>query len=250
MYDSLQTIFSMAYASLHDRLRGPIRTALKTKLKVENVHALPRVTKIIVNVGINKSKMDGKETQEYIGETLKRITGQKPVYRQTRKAISNFKTRAGLVVGAMVTLRGRHMEEFLDRLVSYILPRIRDFRGLPGKLDGRGNYALGLRDHTIFPEVPPVEAQKIFGLQIQITTNAGTDEAGRVLLREIGMPFVPERAKKVAAAPAEKHAKGSLSIASKEEITVDTDEKKKDTPSSAKATEGKPAPKLKKSPKS
>ncbi len=242
----------MAYVTLHDRLRGPIRTALKTKLQTENIHALPRITKIIVNVGINKSKMDSKEMQEYIGETLKRITGQKPIYRATRKAISNFKTRAGLVVGAMVTLRGRKMEEFLDRLVSYILPRIRDFRGLPGKLDGRGNYALGLNDHTIFPEVPPVEAQKIFGLQIQITTNAGTDEAGRALLKEIGMPFVPERTKKVIAAPAEKHAKGSLSVASKEEMTVDQPVKTEDTAvppakKSSKSEGGKPE---KKSPKS
>lgn len=185
----------MKYVSLHDRLRGPIADALKKELRAENVHALPRVTKVIVNVGINKTKMEGKETQEYIAETLAKITGQKPVFRLARKAISNFKTREGIVVGAMVTLRGRKMEEFLDRLLSYVLPRIRDFRGLPAKLDGRGNYAIGLRDHTIFPELPPADAGKIFGMQVQITTNAGDDVRGMALFRALGMPFQREQKK-------------------------------------------------------
>ena len=188
----------MAYATLHERLRGPIRKSLQEKLGIKNPHALPMIEKIIVNVGINKSKMDSKEMLEYINETLKLITGQKPVQRKTNKAISNFKTRVGLVVGSMVTLRGKHMEEFLDRLVSYVLPRIRDFRGLPTKLDGRGNYAIGLKDLAIFPEVPAVEAGKIFGMQIQLTTTAKDDASARALLKEIGMPFTPERPKKAA----------------------------------------------------
>lgn len=179
----------MSYQSLHDRLRGPIADTLKKELKIDNVHALPKLEKVIVNVGINKTKMDSKEWHEYIADTLGRITGQKAVFRATRKAISNFKTREGLIVGAVVTLRGRKMEEFVDRLVSYVLPRIRDFRGLPGKLDGNGNYAIGLKDHTIFPEVPPAEAGRIFGLQIQFTMTGGDDEKSKVLLREIGMPF-------------------------------------------------------------
>jgi large subunit ribosomal protein L5 len=182
------------YESLHDRLRGKIAQDLKKELGIDNVHALPRLQKVIVNVGINKSKMDSKELHEYIADVLKRITGQKPVLRGARIAISNFKTRKGLTVGAMVTLRGRQMEEFLDRLISYILPRIRDFRGLPTKLDGRGNYAIGLRDHTIFPEVAAADATKIFGMQIQITTTAGRDDYGRALLKHIQMPFVPARA--------------------------------------------------------
>ncbi|MBI3331561.1 50S ribosomal protein L5 [Candidatus Peregrinibacteria bacterium] len=223
-----------AYSALHDRLRGPIAKALQEKLKIENIHAVPRVEKVIVNVGINRSKMEGKEIQEYIVETLKRITGQKPVLRATRKAISNFKTREGLIVGAMVTLRGRRMEEFLDRLLSFVLPRIRDFRGLPSKLDGRGNYAIGLRDHTIFPEVPPVESGKIFGMQIQITTTAGSDAAGTVLLKEMGMPFMPERKKtaSVPGAPREHHAKGSASLEKlekKEEPKVDSAASPSDT---------------------
>lgn len=181
------------YATLHDRLRGPIREALKEQLKITNMHALPRVEKVILNVGINKSKMDSKEIHEYIGECLGKITGLRPVYTHARIAISNFKTRKGIVVGAKVTLRGRRMEEFIDRLVSTALPRIRDFRGLPTLLDGHGNYAIGLRDHTIFPEVPPPEAGKIFGMQIQFSTTAKDDASAFALLKQIGMPFKPER---------------------------------------------------------
>lgn len=183
----------MSYLTLHDRLRGPIADALKKELKVSNLHALPKITKVIVNVGINRAKMEGKEMQEFIVDSLSRITGQKPILRESRMAISNFKIRKGLVVGAMVTLRGRKMEEFLDRLVSYVLPRIRDFRGLPTKLDGHGNYAIGLKDHTVFPEIPASDVQKTFGLQIQITTTAKNDEEGKALLKQIGLPFRPDR---------------------------------------------------------
>lgn len=182
-----------AYVTLHDRLRGPIRESLKEQLKITNIHALPRIEKVIVNVGINKSKMDSKELHAYIGESLGIITGLKPVYTRARIAISNFKTREGLVVGAKVTLRGRRMEEFLDRLVSTALPRIRDFRGLPTRLDGKGNYAIGLRDHSIFPEIAPPEPGKIFGMQIQISTTAKNDAAATALLKLLGMPFKPER---------------------------------------------------------
>lgn len=179
----------MSYDTLHDRLRGPIRKALKEELKIDNVHALPRLQKVIVNVGINRSKMEGKEMLEYVQDCLMRITGQKPVLRASRMAISNFKIREGQIVGAMVTLRGRRMEEFVDRLVSYVLPRIRDFRGLPTKLDGHGNYAIGLKDQTVFPEVPNADLQKGFGLQIQLTTTAKNDEEAKALLKHIGMPL-------------------------------------------------------------
>jgi len=185
----------MTYQSLHDRLRGPIAEALKKELKVKNAHALPHLQKVIVNVGINRSKMEGKEMQEYIVDILQKITGQKPVLRASKKATSNFKIRKGLTVGAMVTMRGKRMEAFLDRLVSYVLPRIRDFRGLPTKLDGNGNYALGLTDQSVFPEVPPTDVNRSFGMQIQITTSAGNDEAAKALLKHIGVPFKPERKK-------------------------------------------------------
>lgn len=188
----------MSYSSLHERLRGPIATALKSELKIDNVNALPKIQKIIVNVGINRSKMEGKEMQEFISDALQKITGQKPVMRASKKAISNFKIREGLIVGSMVTLRGRSMEAFLDRLVSYVLPRIRDFRGLPTKMDGNGNYAIGLKDHTVFPEIPASDLQKTFGLQIQITTTAKNDAEAKALLKQIGLPFRPERAAKTA----------------------------------------------------
>jgi large subunit ribosomal protein L5 len=183
----------MTYSTLHDRLRGPIADSLKKELKIDNLHALPRLKKVTVNVGINRSKMEGKEMLEFVTDSLMRITGQKPVQRLSKKAISNFKIRKGLVVGSMVTLRGKKMEAFLDRLVSYVLPRIRDFRGLPTKLDGNGNYAIGLKDHTMFPEIPSADLQKTFGLQIQITTTAETDEQAKLLLKHIGVPFRPDR---------------------------------------------------------
>ena len=183
----------MAYDTLHDRLTGPISKELSKDLNQSNVHALPRIEKVVVSVGINKSKMDSKETHAYIEEMLGVITGQKPVFTKAKKAISNFKTRVGMKVGAMVTLRGPQMEYFLDRLVSYALPRIRDFRGLPVKLDGHGNYSIGIKDHSIFPEVPPPEAKQIFGMQIQITTTAQNEEEGRLLLKKSGMPFRPEK---------------------------------------------------------
>jgi large subunit ribosomal protein L5 len=185
----------MSYKTLHERLKTDIAKQLKEELGISNVHALPRLKKIMVNVGINKSKMDSKELHEYIMECLKKITGQKPVQTRSRKAISNFKTREGGVVGAIVTMRGKQMEAFLDRLVSYILPRIRDFRGLPNKLDGKGNYALGLKDHTIFPEIGTADTAKIFGLQIQLTISGGSDANSRALLHAIGMPMIRAKSK-------------------------------------------------------
>lgn len=179
----------MTFMNLHDRLRGPIAQTLKTRLKEKNTLALPRIKKVVVSVGINKSKMDSKEMHEYIAESLKQITGQKPVFRVAKKAVSNFKIREGSIVGAMVTLRGKSMEAFLDKLLHVALPRVRDFRGVPSLLDGHGNYSIGLKEHTVFPEIPPPDAAKIFGMQITIATTAGTDEAGRTLFEVIGMPF-------------------------------------------------------------
>jgi len=190
-----------SYASLHDRLRGQIAKDLAKELGIKNFHALPRIEKVVVNVGINRTKMDSKEMHEYVADCLMKITGQKPVFTKAKKAISNFKTREGLVVGAMVTLRGRHMEEFLDRLIGYVLPRIRDFRGIPHKLDGHGNYAVGIKDHSIFPEVPLPDAKQIFGMQIQVSTTAGGDKEAFALLKRIGMPFKSEPKKEEAKLP-------------------------------------------------
>ncbi|MCF7844271.1 MAG: 50S ribosomal protein L5 [Kiritimatiellales bacterium] len=179
----------MTFTSLHDRLRGPIAEHLKKELSISNYYALPKIEKVVVNVGINKSKMDSKETQQYVADCLMQITGQKSVFTKTRKAISNFKTREGMIVGAMVTLRGKKMEEFLDRLLHYSLPRIRDFRGINAHLDGKGNFSIGIHDHSIFPEVPLPEAKQIFSLQIQITTTTHSDDEARALFKQMGMPF-------------------------------------------------------------
>ena len=179
----------MTFIPLQKRLKTTIAEALKKELGVTNVHALPRITKVMVNVGLSQKKYSSKDIQQFIAEQIAIITGQKPAIRKSRMSISNFNIRENMVVGMIVTLRGKRMYQFLDRLIQYALPRIRDFRGLKPLLDGRGNYALGIIDQSIFPEVPAPEANKIFGMQIQITTNAGTDERGMALLRNIGLPF-------------------------------------------------------------
>ena len=179
----------MAFATLHDRLRGPIAETLKTRLKEKNTLALPRIQKVVVSVGINKTKMDSKEMHEYVAETLRQITGQKPVFRAAKKALSNFKIPEGSIVGAMVTLRGKRMKAFLDKLLHVALPRVRDFRGVPALLDGHGNYSIGLKEHTVFPEIPPPDATKLFGMQITIATTAGNDASGRALFEAMGVPF-------------------------------------------------------------
>lgn len=179
----------MPYIPLKQRLATDIAASLKKELKVTNVHALPRISKVTVNVGLNQAKYSAKDMQQFIAETIATITGQKPAIRKAKKSISNFNVRENMVVGMMATLRGKTMYNFLDRLIHYVLPRIRDFRGLPTKLDGHGNYAIGINDQSIFPELPAPEANKIFGMQIQITTTAGTDERGLALLQHIGIPF-------------------------------------------------------------
>lgn len=151
--------------------------------------AVPRLSKVIVNVGLNQKKYGSKDIQQYIAETIALITGQRPTFRKGKKSISNFNIREGMILGCMTTLRGKNMHDFLDRLISYVLPRIRDFRGLPGNFDGRGNYSIGIIDQSIFPEVPAPEANKIFGMQVQIVTTAGTDERGRALMQQIHIPF-------------------------------------------------------------
>lgn len=179
----------MTYIPLQKRLKTDIADALKKELGVTNIHALPKIKKVIINVGLSTKKYGSKDIQQFIMESLTTIAHQKPAIRKSRKSISNFNIRENMIVGMMVTLRGKQMYNFLDRFLHYNLPRIRDFRGLNTKLDGRGSYSIGLIDQSIFPELPPPEANKIFGMQIQITTDAGTDERGMALLKQIGMPF-------------------------------------------------------------
>lgn len=181
------------YTPLKKRLDGPINEALKKELSEKNVHALPKIKKVIVNVGLNQKKYSSKEMQQFIADSVAQVTGQRPSIRKSRKSIANFNIREGLIVGMAVTLRGKRMYDFLDRLLHYALPRVRDFRGLPTKLDGHGNYAIGIKDQSIFPELPAPEASKIFGMQIQVSTDAGSDERAMALLKQIGFPFRRDR---------------------------------------------------------
>jgi len=180
----------MKYVSLHDRLRGPIADALKKELATENIRALPRVEKIIVNVGINKTKMDSKELHEYIGETLAQITGQKPVVTKAEKSLAEFKLRKGNPIGCKATLRGVRMYEFLDRLVNVTLPRIKDFRGLSSKgFDEAGNYTLGIHEQLVFPEISPEDVEFVQGMDITIVISGKQKERSKELLRILGTPF-------------------------------------------------------------
>jgi len=155
----------------------------------KNIMEVPKLEKIVVNMGLGEAVSDIK-VMDAAAEELATITGQKPVIRRAKKSIASFKLRAGMPIGAMVTLRKRRMYEFFDRLVNIALPRVRDFKGVsPKSFDGRGNYTLGLREQIIFPEINYDKIDKIRGLNVAIITTAKTDEEGRALLAELGMPF-------------------------------------------------------------
>ncbi|CAD5941867.1 50S ribosomal protein L5 [Planktothrix tepida] len=159
------------------------------QFKYENIHQVPKIVKITVNRGLGEASQNAKALESSINE-LAVITGQKPVVTRAKKAIAGFKIRKGMPVGVMVTLRSDRMYAFLDRLINLSLPRIRDFRGVSGKsFDGRGNYSLGVREQLIFPEINYDSIDQIRGLDIAIVTTAKTDEEGRALLKEMGMPF-------------------------------------------------------------
>ena len=158
----------MKFISLQDRYAGPIATSLKEKLGLKNTYALPRVQKVTVNVGINKTKMDSKEMHEYVEESLKQITGQKPILRKSRLSIANFKIREGLVVGAQVTLRGKHMYNFLDRFLHTALPRVRDFRGVTTKREGKGKEERGRKEKKGGKEGKEKEEEKGVGMKVNI----------------------------------------------------------------------------------
>jgi large subunit ribosomal protein L5 len=166
-----------------------IRSRLKDELGLSSVMQVPRVQKITLNMGVGEAKTDAKLLDSAV-EELTTIAGQRAQVRRARKSIASFKVREGMPVGTRVTLRGARMWEFLDRLVSIALPRIRDFRGLdPGSFDGRGNFSLGVREQIIFPEIDYDQIAGIRGLDVAITTTASNDEQGLALLRALGMPF-------------------------------------------------------------
>jgi large subunit ribosomal protein L5 len=172
---------------------GELRARLKDDLAFSTVMQVPTVSKITLNMGVGEAKTDAKALESAIDE-LTTIAGQRAQMRRAKKSIASFKVREGMPVGARVTLRGARMWEFLDRLVSIALPRIRDFRGLdPGSFDGRGNYSLGIREQIIFPEIDYDSIQQVRGLDVAITTTARTDEEGLALLRGLGLPFAGER---------------------------------------------------------
>lgn len=179
----------MSFVPLQQRLKTDIAKSLMDELKIKNVNALPKITKVVINVGLSQKKYSAKDIQAFIADQIAVIACQRPSVRRSRKSISNFNIRENMIVGMAVTLRGKNMYNFLDRLVHYVLPRIRDFRGIPTKLDGRGNLAIAITDQSIFPELPAPDANKIFGMQIQITTNAGDDVKGMALLKRVGIPF-------------------------------------------------------------
>jgi len=177
---------------LKERYEREIRAQLKDELGLDSVMQVPRLQKITLNMGVGEAKTDAKLLDSAV-EELTTIAGQRAQVRRARKSIAQFKVREGMPVGAKVTLRGARMYEFLDRLVSIALPRIRDFRGLnPGSFDGRGNYSLGVREQIIFPEINYDDIQQVRGLDVTITTTAETDDHARALLLAIGMPFSGE----------------------------------------------------------
>ena len=176
-------------ARLKEKYNKEIRTALQKELNLDNVMAVPKIEKIVVNMGLGEATQNTKLLDPLVAD-LGQITGQKPVTTKAKKSIAAFKVRAGMSIGAMVTLRNDTMYEFLDRLISTALPRVRDFRGVSSKsFDGRGNYTLGLRDQLIFPEIDYSKVEKLKGMNITIVTTAHDDNSARALLKQFGMPF-------------------------------------------------------------
>ena len=174
---------------LRDRYEKEVAPALKKEFGYKNVMAIPKLQKIVVNMGLGEATQNAKIVDTGADEVA-RITGQKAVTTRAKKSIAQFKVRKGMPIGAMVTLRGERMWEFLDRLISIALPRVRDFRGVsPKGFDGRGNFTLGLRDQLLFPEIDYMKVDKARGMNVSVVTSARTDEEARKLLQLMGMPF-------------------------------------------------------------
>jgi len=174
---------------LRSRFEKEVAPALLKELELKNVMAVPRLHKIVVNMGVGEATQNAKVLDPAVNE-LRQITGQKPVVTRAKKSIAAFKVRQGQSIGAMVTLRGDRMYEFFDRLVNIVLPRVRDFKGVSSKsFDGRGNYTIGLHDQLIFPEISYEKVDKLKGMNVTIVTTAANDNQARSLLKHMGMPF-------------------------------------------------------------
>jgi len=174
---------------LSEKYRKDVVPALKKEFGIENPMAVPKIDKVVLNMGVGEAIQNVKIV-EAAAEELTKIAEQRAVITRAHKSIATFKLREGMPIGCRVTLRGAKMYEFLDRLMNIALPRVRDFRGVPTRaFDGRGNYTLGIKDHLVFPEIDPGKVDKSKGLNVTIVTTAGSDDRARVLLRELGMPF-------------------------------------------------------------
>ncbi|MFH1512208.1 MAG: 50S ribosomal protein L5 [Bacillota bacterium] len=174
---------------LKDKFHNEAAPALKQKFGYKNDMEIPKIHKVVINMGLGDCKDNAKALENAVAE-LTQIAGQKPIVTKARKSVANFKLRQGMSVGAKVTLRGKRMEEFVDRLLNIVLPRVRDFRGVSTKaFDGRGNYALALRDQLIFPEINYDKVEKVRGMEIIFVTSAKTDEECKELLSLLGMPY-------------------------------------------------------------
>jgi large subunit ribosomal protein L5 len=174
---------------LKERYSKDVVPALQKEFGYKNVMAIPKIDKVVVNMGLGEATQNAKIVDTGADEVM-RVTGQKPVTTRAKKSIAQFKVRKGMPIGAMVTLRGERMWDFLDRLISVALPRVRDFRGVSAKgFDGRGNYTLGLKDQLLFPEIDYMKVDKARGMNISVVTTAKTDEESRKLLQLLGMPF-------------------------------------------------------------
>jgi len=179
----------MPMSRLHERYHKEVLPWLQKEMGYANRMAAPRLEKIVLNMGMGEALQNIKALDAAVAE-LGQITGQKAIVTRARKSIASFKLRKNMPIGASVTLRGERMYEFLDRLVNIVLPRVRDFKGLPGKsFDGRGNYTLGLRDQLVFPEVDYARVDKVRGMNITLVTTAKTDEEARALLKQLGLPL-------------------------------------------------------------
>jgi large subunit ribosomal protein L5 len=179
----------MSTTRLLDRYQSEIVPKLREEFGYTNVHQVPRVEKVVINMGLGEATANPK-LLERASEELGQITGQKPSIRRAKNSVSNFKLREGQPIGAMVTLRGQRQWEFLDRLLSVALPRVRDFKGVsPKSFDGRGNYTLGVREQIIFPEVDYDNVERVTGMNVTVVTTAETDAEGKSLLTHLGMPF-------------------------------------------------------------
>ena len=176
-------------ARLKDKYRSEVTSALQQKFGYKNVNEIPKLEKIVINMGLGECKDNAKAMEQAVSE-LVTIAGQKACITKAKKSIANFKLREGMNVGAKVTLRGDRMYEFTDKLVNIVLPRVRDFRGVSAKaFDGRGNYALGVREQLIFPEIEYDKVEKVRGMEMIFVTTAKTDEEAKELLAQLGMPF-------------------------------------------------------------